>query len=98
MKNLLLFLVAKLCLNVCDPMDYSPPGTSVHGISQATVLEWVAISFSRQSSWPKDRTLVSWIAGRYFTAEPPGKSSWWTEDLIYLHGVLQKVSGQVTQT
>ena len=51
MKNLLLlFLVAKLCLTVCDPMDYSPPGTSVHGISQATVLEWVAISFSRQSS------------------------------------------------
>ena len=79
-------------------MDHSPLGTSVHGISQATVLESVAISFSRQSSWLKDQTLVSWIAGRYFTAKLPGKSSWWTEELIYLHGVPQNVGGQVTQT
>ena len=45
----------------CDPLDCSPPGSSVHGISQARILEWVAISFSRGSSWPRDWTHVSWI-------------------------------------
>ena len=49
------------------PMDCSPPGSSIHGIFQARVLEWVAISFSRGSSWPRDWTWVSRIAGRYFT-------------------------------
>ena len=48
-------------------MDYSLPGSSVHGIFQARVLEWVAISFSRGSYWPRDRTWVSCIAGRRFT-------------------------------
>ena len=47
-------------------MDYSPPGSSVHGILQARILEWVAISFSRGSSRPRDRTQVSHIAGRCF--------------------------------
>ena len=42
-------LVAKLCLTLCDPMDYSSPGSSVHGILQARILEWVSISFSRGS-------------------------------------------------
>ena len=51
-------LVAKLCLTLCDLMDCSPPGSSVHGISQAKILEWVAISISRGSSWPRDRTHV----------------------------------------
>ena len=46
--------VAQLCPTLCDPMDYSLPGSSVHGIFQARVLEWVAISFSRESSRPKD--------------------------------------------
>ena len=46
-----------------DPMDCSPPGPSVHGISQARILEWVAISFSRGSSWPRDWTWVSCTAG-----------------------------------
>ena len=55
------------CPTLCDPMDYSPPGFSVHGIFQARVLEWVAISFSRGSSWPRDQTWVSRIAGRRFT-------------------------------
>ena len=50
-----------------DPMDYSPPGSSVHGVLQARILECVAIPFSRGSSWPKDRTWVSCIAGRFFT-------------------------------
>ena len=48
---------------LCDPMDCSPPGSSVHGILQARTLEWVAISFSRGSSQPRDRTLVSRIVG-----------------------------------
>ena len=52
---------------LCDPMDCSLPAFSVHGISEARILEWVAISFSRGSSWPRDRTLVSCIAGRRFT-------------------------------
>ena len=46
---------------------YSPPGSFVRGISQARILEWVAISFSRASSWPRDQTQVSCIAGRFFT-------------------------------
>ena len=48
-------------------MDCSPPGSSVHGISQARILEWVAISFSRGSSWPRDQTHVFCIAGGFFT-------------------------------
>ena len=55
------------CLTLCDPMDCSLPGSSVHGILPARVLEWVAISFSRGSSQPRDRTQVSHIVGRGFT-------------------------------
>ena len=51
----------------CDPMDCSPPGSSVHGILQARILEWIAISFSRGSSRPGNRIQVSCIAGRFFT-------------------------------
>ena len=61
------------CPDLCDPMDYSLPVFSVHGIFQARILEWVAISSSRGSSWPRDRTRVSgWISdlqlcwGEYF--------------------------------
>ena len=60
-------LVAQLCLTLCDPMDYSPPGPSVHGILQARILEWVVIPFSRGSSQPRDLTQVSCIASRFFT-------------------------------
>ena len=58
--------VAQACLTLCDPVDCTPPGSSVHGILQAWILEWVAISFSRGSSWPGDRIQVSHIAGRRF--------------------------------
>ena len=58
--------VAQSCLTLWDPMDCSLPGFS-HGIIQARVLEWVAISFSRESSPPRDQTLVSCIVGRRFT-------------------------------
>ena len=53
--------VAQSCPTLCDPMDCSPPGSSVHGIFQARELEWAAISFSRGSSRPRDRTWVSHI-------------------------------------
>ena len=56
-------------------MDYSPPGSSVHGISWARILEWVAISFFRGSSRPRDWTCLSYIAGRFFTIEPLPKNS-----------------------
>ena len=59
--------VTRSCLTLCNPMDCSLPGSSVHGIFQARVLEWVAISFSWGSSWPKDRTQVSRIVDRCFT-------------------------------
>ena len=59
--------VAQSCPILCDPMDYSPPSSSVHGILQAGILEWVAILFSRESSWPRDQTHVSHFAGRFFT-------------------------------
>ena len=67
--------VAQSCLTFSDPMDCSPPGSSIHGIFQARVLEWVAISFSRGSSWPRDQTQVLHIAGRLFNSKPPGKSN-----------------------
>ena len=54
--------VAQLHLTLCDPVDCSPPGPSVHGILQARILEWVAISFSRGSSWPRDRTQISGVS------------------------------------
>ena len=63
--------VSQLCPTLCDPMDYSPPGSSVHGIFQARILEWVAISFSRESSRPRDWTQVSCTAGRLFTIWVP---------------------------
>ena len=59
-------LAAQSCLTHCNPMDYSPPGSSVHGIFQARILEWVAIFFSRVSSWLRDRTQFFHIAGRFF--------------------------------
>ena len=58
--------VAQSCPTLCDPVDCSLPGSSVHGILQARILEWIAISFSRGSSPPRDWTLVSRIAGRCF--------------------------------
>ena len=57
--------------NSCNPMACSPPGSSVHGILQARILEWVSIPFSRGSSWPRDWSWVSHIAGRFFTIWVP---------------------------
>ena len=60
-------LVTSSCLTLCDPLDCSPPGSSVRGILQARIPEWLAIPFPRRSSWPRDRNPVSCIAGRFFT-------------------------------
>ena len=58
--------VAQSCPTLCDPVDWSLPGFSIHGILQARILEWVTISFSRGSSQPRDPTRVSCIGGRRF--------------------------------
>ena len=58
--------VTLTCLTLCDPVDCGPPGSSVHGILQARILEWVAGPFSRGSSQPRNRTQVSLNAGRFF--------------------------------
>ena len=57
LSNNMCMIVAQSCLTLCNPMDCSPPGSSVHGILQARILEWAAISFSRGSSWPRDPVL-----------------------------------------
>ena len=63
-------LVTQSCLTLCDPLDCSPPGSSVHGILQARILELVAVSSSKGSSQPRDGNCiccVSYAAGRFFT-------------------------------
>ena len=73
-------LAAQLCLTLCDPMDCSPPGPSIHEVLQARILEWVAIPCSRGSSWPTYRTWVSCIAG---TREAPLRVKVLLNDLAY---------------
>ena len=68
--------VAQSCPILWDPVDCSPPGFSAHEILQARILEWVAISFSRGSSQPRDQTQVSQaLQADALTSEPPGKPS-----------------------
>ena len=60
----------QLYLTLCDPMDSSPSGSSVHGILQARIFEWASMTSSRGFSWPRNQTCVSWvfcIAGEFFT-------------------------------
>ena len=80
------FPVAQSCLTLYNPMDYSPPGSSIHGILQARILEWVAISSSRGSSQPRDRTQVSCIAGGFFTSWGAAIAilRWWGSKMLYL--------------
>ena len=90
--------VAQSCPTLCYPMDCSLPGSSLHGILQARVLEWVAISFSRGSSRPRDRTQVSHIGGRHFnlsaTREAPASSLWKNFNLL---GILQVPNNKFNQ-
>ena len=67
LHQLVSVLVAWLCPILCDPIDYSPLGSSAHGMLQARILEWVGNPFSRGSSQPRDRTWVSHIIGSFFT-------------------------------
>ena len=81
---------------LCDPMDCSLPGSSVHGIFQARVLVWVAITFSRRSYWPRDRTQVSCIVGRHFTALPfTYNSTYFSMELDLLFSYILGVSSFV---
>ena len=73
-SKVVLCLVTQLCPILCDTMNCSLPGSSVHGIPQAGILELVVIPLSRGSSWPRDQTWVSCIAGRFFTV-------WVTRDI-----------------
>ena len=73
-------------VSLCDLKDCSLPGSSVHGILQARILEWVVCSFSRGTSWARDQTWVSHIAGRYFTIWATGEAhSKISEGLAGLH-------------
>ena len=78
-------LVSQSCLTLCNPMDCSPPDSSVHRILQARLLKWVAISFSRASSWPRDWTSISCVGRRilyhWAIREAPFFNSWKCPDL-----------------
>ena len=79
-------------VRLCNPMDCSPPSSSVHGILQARILEWVAISFSRGSSQPRERIQVSCILGRHFNL-------WATREALFHHPLnFKKVSCQLPVT
>ena len=69
-------MYAPSCPTLCDPMDCSPPGSSVLGILQAGILEWIAISFSRGSSWHRGRTQVSCTIGIFFTNWATREAKW----------------------
>ena len=76
--------VVQSCPNLCSPMDCSLPGSSAHGIFQARILEWVAISFSRGSSQPRDRTHSPPFQAEALTSEPAGNPHRVTKSWIKL--------------
>ena len=71
--SIVVVLVTQSCMTICDAVDCSPTGCSVHGILQARILEWVVIPFFRGSSEPRDWTQVSCIKADSLSSEPPGK-------------------------
>ena len=83
-----------VALILCDPMDHRPPSSSVYGIFQARILEWVAISSSRGYSLPRDWTCFSCIAGGFFTTEPSWQSTRNTSKPQSLHPITHKLSLQ----
>ena len=83
--------VTQSCPTLCNPVDCSLPGSSIHGIFQARVLEWVAIPFSRGSSRSRDRTQVSRIVGRHFTVWDTREASKWVRvEIEYWEGKMHK--------
>ena len=96
--------VAQSCPTLSNPMDCSLPGSSIHGIFQARVLEWGAIAFSRGSSWSRDQTQVSCMAGRFFTTKPPEKpnfniylSTMWSSGQWWVWWILWDFSDKNTE-
>ena len=88
---LFVILVIQPCLTLCDPIECHPPASSIHGIFQARILEWVAISSSRGTFQSRDQTYVSCVScitGRFFSAEPPGKP--------YIYSIPQDLLLQIT--
>ena len=83
-------LVAQSCLTLCNPMDCSLPGSSIHGIFQARILEWVTIPFSRGTSQPRDWTQISCIVGRFFTVWATREACLWNR--VNIKEFLKKVS------
>ena len=79
--------ITQSCPTLCNPIDCSLPGSSDHGIFQARVLEWVAISFSGGSSQPRDRTQVFCIASRLFTIWATREAQTWTPSLRIIYGI-----------
>ena len=84
-------LVAQSCLTLSDPIDCSLPQSAVHGISQARILEWVALSFSKGSPWPGDPACVSCIALRFCT-------TWATRETLYFHEPMVKYNDTFIRT
>ena len=82
--------VTQSCPTLCDPMDCRLPGSSVHGILQVRILEWVAIPFSRGSSQPKNRTQVSCMTSRFFTI-------WATREALCVSWVISKARNKSSQ-
>ena len=74
--------VAQSCLTLCDPVDCSPPGSSVHGILQARILDWVAISFSRVSSQPGIEPTSPALAGGFFTTSTTREAPFQSEGIL----------------
>ena len=82
-------LGSQSCPTLCHPMDHNLPGSSVHGILQARILEWVVILFSKGSSQPRDRTQVSCIAGRFITVLATREALWrWNQIILPLLKIL----------
>ena len=83
--------VAQSCPTICDPMDCSPPGSSIQGILQTRIPEWVAMSFSTGSSRPRNRTQVSHIAGRRFNL-------WATREALMISRENFKLTGKTVHS
>ena len=75
--------VSKLCPTLRDPMDCASPGSSIDGISEARILEQVAISFSRGSSWPRNQTRISCIGRWVLYHWAPGKPGYYMKDFAH---------------
>ena len=81
-------LVTLSCTTVCDPVDYNPPGSSVHGVLQARILEWIAISFSRGSSQPRDQTWMSCMQADSLCLSQQGRFFMSDAQLLSTHRVI----------